>query len=67
MTVPQLNGMYAGDRSRKTKLVEFGFRLPSALDNRPLNFPEIAERLQNVLYVSATPSPFRDQRLRATG
>jgi excinuclease ABC subunit B len=58
VTVPQLNGMYAGDRSRKTKLVEFGFRLPSALDNRPLNFPEIAQRLQNVLYVSATPSRF---------
>lgn len=58
VTVPQLNGMYAGDRSRKAKLVEFGFRLPSALDNRPLNFPEIAERLQNVLYVSATPAPF---------
>jgi excinuclease ABC subunit B len=58
VTVPQLNGMYAGDRSRKTKLVDYGFRLPSALDNRPLNFPEIAERLQNVLYVSATPAPF---------
>jgi excinuclease ABC subunit B len=58
VTVPQLNGMYAGDRSRKTKLVEFGFRLPSALDNRPLNFAEIQERLQNVLYVSATPSEF---------
>jgi len=58
VTVPQLNGMYAGDRSRKTKLVDFGFRLPSALDNRPLNFSEIAERLDNVLYVSATPAPF---------
>jgi excinuclease ABC subunit B len=58
VTVPQLNGMYAGDRSRKMKLVEYGFRLPSALDNRPLNFTEIQERLQNVLYVSATPSPF---------
>ena len=58
VTVPQLNGMYAGDRSRKEKLVEFGFRLPSALDNRPLNFSEIAQRLQNVLYVSATPAPF---------
>ena len=58
VTVPQLNGMYAGDRSRKTKLVDFGFRLPSALDNRPLNFPEIAQRLQNVLYVSATPARF---------
>ncbi len=58
VTVPQLNGMYAGDRSRKEKLVDFGFRLPSALDNRPLNFPEVAQRLQNVLYVSATPAPF---------
>jgi len=58
VTVPQLNGMYAGDRSRKSKLVEYGFRLPSALDNRPLNFAEIQERLQNVLYVSATPSQF---------
>ena len=58
VTVPQLNGMYAGDRSRKEKLVEYGFRLPSALDNRPLNFPEIAGRLQNVLYVSATPAAF---------
>lgn len=58
VTVPQLNGMYSGDRSRKTKLVDYGFRLPSALDNRPLNFPEIAERLQNVLYVSATPASF---------
>lgn len=58
VTVPQLNGMYAGDRSRKQKLVEYGFRLPSALDNRPLNFAEIQERLQNVLYVSATPSQF---------
>jgi excinuclease ABC subunit B len=58
VTVPQLNGMYAGDRSRKLKLVEYGFRLPSALDNRPLNFAEIQERLQNVLYVSATPSQF---------
>jgi excinuclease ABC subunit B len=68
VTVPQLNGMYAGDRSRKTKLVEYGFRLPSALDNRPLNFAEIQERLQNVLYVSATPSQFevRDSREQVT-
>jgi excinuclease ABC subunit B len=58
VTVPQLNGMHAGDRSRKSKLVEFGFRLPSAMDNRPLNFAEIQERLQNVLYVSATPAEF---------
>ena len=68
VTVPQLNGMYAGDRSRKEKLVEYGFRLPSALDNRPLNFPEIARRLQNVLYVSATPAPFEisDAQQRVT-
>jgi excinuclease ABC subunit B len=68
VTVPQLNGMYAGDRSRKEKLVEYGFRLPSALDNRPLNFPEIARRLQNVLYVSATPAPFEisDSQQRVT-
>ena len=58
VSVPQLNGMYGGDRSRKEKLVEFGFRLPSALDNRPLNFAEISQRLGNVLYVSATPAPF---------
>ena len=58
VTVPQLNGMHAGDRSRKTKLVDFGFRLPSALDNRPLNFHEFSQRLHNVLYVSATPAPF---------
>ncbi len=58
VSVPQLNGMYGGDRSRKEKLVEFGFRLPSALDNRPLNFSEVSQRLGNVLYVSATPAPF---------
>ncbi len=58
VTVPQLNAMHAGDRSRKEKLVEFGFRLPSALDNRPLSFAEIDRRLGNVLYVSATPAPF---------
>jgi excinuclease ABC subunit B len=58
VSVPQLNGMYGGDRSRKEKLVEFGFRLPSALDNRPLNFAEVSQRLGNVLYVSATPAPF---------
>ncbi|MBI4657821.1 MAG: excinuclease ABC subunit UvrB, partial [Verrucomicrobia bacterium] len=56
-TVPQIGGMYEGDRSRKTVLVEYGFRLPSALDNRPLNFPEF-QALQNLtIYVSATPGP----------
>ncbi len=58
VSVPQLNGMYGGDRSRKEKLVEFGFRLPSAMDNRPLNFAEVSQRLGSVLYVSATPAPF---------
>jgi len=58
ITVPQLRGMYEGDRSRKSKLVEFGFRLPSALDNRPLNFAEIEDKLRRVLYVSATPSAY---------
>jgi excinuclease ABC subunit B len=56
--VPQLRGMFEGDRSRKQKLVDFGFRLPSALDNRPLNFREIEEKLDKVLYVSATPSAY---------
>ena len=55
ITVPQLNGMYHGDIARKQTLVDYGFRLPSALDNRPLNFDEIQERLNQVIYVSATP------------
>jgi len=63
-TVPQIRGMYAGDRSRKEVLVEFGFRLPSALDNRPLNFPEWEARVGQVVYVSATPGPYE---LRQTG
>ena len=58
IAVPQLRGMYEGDQSRKKKLVEYGFRLPSALDNRPLNFQEINAKLDKVLYVSATPSPY---------
>jgi len=57
-TVPQVRGMYEGDRSRKQTLVEFGFRLPSALDNRPLTFDEFERRLNQVLYVSATPGPY---------
>jgi excinuclease ABC subunit B len=57
-TIPQIGGMYEGDRSRKTVLVEHGFRLPSALDNRPLRFPEFMERMSQLLYVSATPAPF---------
>ena len=55
VTLPQLNGMYAGDASRKSTLVEFGFRLPSAKDNRPLKYPEFEERINEVIYVSATP------------
>jgi len=57
-TVPQIGGMYEGDRSRKNVLVEYGFRLPSAMDNRPLNFPEFMEMTNQLLYVSATPSDF---------
>ena len=56
ITIPQLNGMYRGDRSRKGTLVEFGFRLPSALDNRPLKFEEFENKVNQVIYVSATPS-----------
>jgi len=58
MTVPQLRGMYKGDRSRKANLVKHGFRLPSALDNRPLNFDEIQEMVGQTVYVSATPGPW---------
>ena len=62
VTVPQLRGMYEGDRSRKLNLVKYGFRLPSALDNRPLNFTEIQTRLPQSVYVSATPGPYELQR-----
>ncbi len=58
MTIPQVRGMYAGDRSRKTTLVDFGFRLPSALDNRPLNFDEFYGKLNHVICTSATPGPY---------
>ena len=57
-TIPQIGGMYEGDRSRKTTLVEYGFRLPSALDNRPLRFPEFMEMAGQTIYVSATPGEF---------
>ncbi len=57
-TIPQVRAMYAGDRSRKQNLVDFGFRLPSALDNRPLNFQEFEEHLNQVIYVSATPAEY---------
>jgi excinuclease ABC subunit B len=60
-TVPQIRGMYHGDRSRKTVLVDYGFRLPSALDNRPLNFDEWQARAHQVVFVSATPGPFELQ------
>src|ERR1043166_4494987 len=58
MTIPQVRGMYNGDRARKEILVEFGFRLPSALDNRPLMFHEYEARLGQAVYVSATPGPY---------
>ena len=75
MTIPQVRGMYAGDRSRKETLVEFGFRLPSALDNRPLSFEEFEQRLGQVIYTSATPGPYEltnasqvvEQIIRPTG
>lgn len=74
-TIPQLNGMYNGDRSRKTTLVDFGFRLPSAMDNRPLRFEEFVERTNQTVLVSATPGPFEkkhseqtvEQLIRPTG
>ena len=75
MTLPQVRAMYGGDRSRKEVLVDYGFRLPSALDNRPLNFGEFEERINQVIYVSATPGPYEyehsqqmvEQVIRPTG
>ena len=64
MTIPQIRGMYAGDRSRKEVLVEHGFRLPSALDNRPLKFDEFAEVVKQVIYVSATPGGYEMEQAR---
>ncbi|MCC0648879.1 excinuclease ABC subunit UvrB [Clostridioides sp. ZZV15-6598] len=61
VTIPQVRGMYAGDRSRKTSLIENGFRLPSALDNRPLNFQEFEGNINQILFVSATPGPYEIQ------
>ncbi len=75
-TVPQLHGMYHGDRSRKETLVEYGFRMPSALDNRPLTFEEFEHRMNQMVYVSATPGPYEltksagvvvEQIIRPTG
>ncbi len=60
ITVPQIRGMYAGDQSRKSTLVDYGFRLPSAKDNRPLNFEEFEERIDQVMFVSATPGPYEE-------
>ena len=75
MTLPQVRGMYKGDMSRKSTLVDFGFRLPSAMDNRPLNFEEYEAHVNQVVYVSATPGPFElqnsstvvEQVIRPTG
>ena len=75
MTLPQVRGMFFGDRSRKETLVEYGFRLPSALDNRPLNFGEFEERVNQAIFVSATPGPYEyehsqqmiEQVIRPTG
>ncbi len=64
ITIPQVRGMYHGDRSRKQTLVEYGFRLPSALDNRPLNFAEFEGHLDQVIYVSATPGPYELEKCR---
>ena len=75
VTVPQVRGMYAGDRSRKTSLIDNGFRLPSAYDNRPLNFSEFEENINQILFVTATPGPYEiehsttiaEQIIRPTG
>lgn len=64
VTVPQVGGMYEGDRSRKRTLVEYGFRLPSALDNRPLTFEEFERRVNQAIYVSATPGPYELKKAR---
>ncbi len=67
VTLPQLNGMYAGDRSRKNTLVEHGFRLPSAVDNRPLRFSEFEERVGQCIFTSATPGKFEYEKMQETG
>ncbi len=61
ITIPQVRGMYAGDRSRKTTLVDYGFRLPSALDNRPLKFEEFEQKIDQMLFVSATPNVYEEE------
>ena len=60
-TIPQIGGMYHGDQSRKTTLVDYGFRLPSAKDNRPLNFEEFEEKIDQILFVSATPGQYEEE------
>ena len=67
MTVPQIGGMFGGDRSRKEELVKYGFRLPSALDNRPLSFEEFEERAGQIIYTSATPGPYEMERAARAG
>ena len=67
VTIPQLGGMYKGDRSRKETLVEYGFRLPSALDNRPLRFEEWERRVPQLIFVSATPGPYEMEHARPRG
>ncbi|MFW9892231.1 MAG: helicase-related protein, partial [Candidatus Thorarchaeota archaeon] len=75
MTIPQIRGMYNGDLARKNNLVDYGFRLPSAIDNRPLKFPEFEKYMRHVIYTSATPGPYEmkvsqqvvEQLLRPTG
>ena len=75
VTIPQIRGMYEGDKSRKTTLVDYGFRLPSALDNRPLKFEEFEKHINQIVYVSATPGPYElehseaivEQIIRPTG
>jgi len=75
ITIPQIRGMYEGDRSRKKTLVDYGFRLPSALDNRPLRFDEFEDKIKNVIYTTATPGPYErkvsdkivEQIIRPTG
>ncbi len=75
VTMPQIRAMYNGDRARKESLIEYGFRLPSALDNRPLQFDEFVERINQIVYVSATPGPYEmevetniaEQIIRPTG
>ena len=75
VSIPQIGGMFAGDQSRKQNLIDFGFRLPSARDNRPLNFPEFEKKIKNIIFVSATPGPYEiktstqvaEQIVRPTG